>query len=428
VIMGDIAIKVEKLSKQYMIGGAKPAYQTLRDNLADAVSAPVRRFAGLIRGESYGAADLHQSIWALKDINLSINQGDVIGIIGRNGAGKSTLLKILSRITDPTEGRVLINGRVGSLLEVGTGFHPELSGRENIYLNGSILGMKREEISTKFDEIVAFSGVEKFLDTPIKFYSSGMQVRLAFSVAAHLEPEILLIDEVLAVGDASFRKKCLGKMKDVTGQGRTVMYVSHNMASILSLCDRTILLDQGKIAMSGKSSDVVAHYLSVNRETIDSTVNLNNHSGRSDESAKVMEKLSLFDGKLQPVNSVKVGEDLIIDLIIDTKNRTIEEPRFIINVVNLHGLSMCKLRSYIMTDQVTKMTGKNIIRFLWKGVNLSPGIYVLNVQIRDKLVRLDKIIDALSFQVQAHDIYQTGRVDSTPGLIVPFGEWSVTKI
>jgi lipopolysaccharide transport system ATP-binding protein len=259
--MNDIAIRVENLSKQYHIGGLQKTYSTLRDTLADAFVAPFRRAGKLLRGQATGAADLDESIWALRDVSFEVQRGEVVGIIGRNGAGKSTLLKILSRITEPTTGFAEIYGRVGSLLEVGTGFHPELTGRENIYLNGAILGMKRTEIGRKFDEIVAFAEVERFIDTPVKHYSSGMYLRLAFAVAAHLEPEILLVDEVLAVGDARFQKKCLNKMQDVGKQGRTVFFVSHNMPAITRLCERTILLDEGRVIKDGLSHKVVSAYL-----------------------------------------------------------------------------------------------------------------------------------------------------------------------
>jgi lipopolysaccharide transport system ATP-binding protein len=223
--------------------------------------SPLRRAGKLLRGQATGAAELDETIWALQDISFEVKRGEVIGIIGRNGAGKSTLLKILSRITEPTTGRIELHGRVGSLLEVGTGFHPELTGRENIYLNGAILGMRRSEIARQFDEIVAFAEVEKFIDTPVKHYSSGMYLRLAFAVAAHLEPEILLVDEVLAVGDARFRKKCINKMQDVGQQGRTVFFVSHNMPAIASLCERAILLHEGRVLRDGLSSQVVSTYL-----------------------------------------------------------------------------------------------------------------------------------------------------------------------
>jgi len=263
--MDDIAIRVESLSKQYRISGPQPRYRTLRDSLAQAVQSPWRRVASVVEGRPPAAAD--QTIWALKDVSFEVRQGEVLGIIGRNGAGKSTLLKILSRITEPTEGHAEIHGRVGSLLEVGTGFHQELTGRENIYLNGAILGMKKAEIDRKFDEIVEFSGVSKFLNTPVKHYSSGMRVRLAFSVAAHLDPEVLLIDEVLAVGDAAFQKKCLGKMGEVARGGRTVLFVSHNMGAVENLCRRGLVLDQGRIAYIGSQRGAVAEYtksLSVN--------------------------------------------------------------------------------------------------------------------------------------------------------------------
>jgi len=257
----NIAIRVENLGKQYRIGEIQAPYRTIRDAIVDGVKSPFRRASSLLRGQAYGAANLREEIWALRNVSFEVREGEVLGIIGRNGAGKTTLLKILSRIAEPTEGKAEIHGRVGSLLEVGTGMHLELTGRENIYLNGAILGMKREETKSRFDEIVEFSGIEKFIDTPLKHYSSGMQVRLAFSVAAHLEPEILLIDEVLAVGDAEFQKKCLGKMGDVVKEGRTVFFVSHNLGAVLNLCSRGILLDNGQMIVAGPIKEVVDTYV-----------------------------------------------------------------------------------------------------------------------------------------------------------------------
>jgi len=260
--MSDTIIRVENLSKKYTIAHQQEGFSTLRDLLthkAKAISNKIIKPFGNIK------TDLNrEDFWALKDVSFEIKRGDRVGIIGRNGAGKSTLLKILSRITEPTCGRISIKGRVASLLEVGTGFHPELTGRENIYLNGAILGMSKVEIKKKFDEIVAFAEVEKFLDTPVKRYSSGMYVRLAFAVAAHLEPEILIVDEVLAVGDAAFQKKCLGKMEDVGKEGRTVLFVSHNMATITQLCQKAIYLRHGQIADLGNINAVVANYLTAN--------------------------------------------------------------------------------------------------------------------------------------------------------------------
>jgi homopolymeric O-antigen transport system ATP-binding protein len=286
--MSETVIKVENLSKQYRIG-AREGYRTFRETLVDAAKAPFVRLSGALskglrdkskepRDESYtgstlsapgplpsavgGRSSPDNTIWALKDVSFEVKQGEVVGIIGRNGAGKSTLLKILSKITEPTEGRIELRGRVGSLLEVGTGFHPELTGHENIYLYGAILGMDRWEVTRKFDEIVSFAELEKFIDTPVKKYSSGMYMRLAFAVAAHLEPEILLVDEVLAVGDAAFQKKCLGKMGDVSKAGRTVLFVSHNMGAISRLCPESIWIDDGTIALEGASNEVVKKYQS----------------------------------------------------------------------------------------------------------------------------------------------------------------------
>lgn len=274
--MGDVAIQARGISKRYRIAqGAKPRYKTLRDEVANVFMLPFQKLFStetaiaptptLPKQTSRG-----EFIWALKNIDLEVRQGEVVGLIGRNGAGKSTFLKVLTRITEPTEGVIDIFGRVGSLLEVGTGFHKELTGRENVFLNGAILGMKKTEIDRKFDEIVAFSEVEKFIDTPVKFYSSGMQVRLAFAVAAHLEPEILLVDEVLAVGDAAFQKKCLSKMEDVGKSGRTVIFVSHHMPSITRLCERAVLFDNGLLISDGSAETVVGEYLSTSLGTANS--------------------------------------------------------------------------------------------------------------------------------------------------------------
>jgi lipopolysaccharide transport system ATP-binding protein len=262
--VSDIAIRVEGLGKRYRIGAKQQAYRTLRETITDLISAPFCLVQRISKSKQPSANST--IIWALKDAFFEVKKGEVIGIIGHNGAGKSTLLKILSRITEPTVGSAKLVGRVSSLLEVGTGFHPELTGRENIYLNGAILGMKRTEIKHKFDEIVSFAEVETFIDTPVKHYSSGMHLRLAFAVAAHLEPEILLVDEVLAVGDAAFQKKCLGKMGNVASEGRTVLLVSHNMGAIGSLCKRSILLEAGHVKKNGLTADVVGDYLSSQAE------------------------------------------------------------------------------------------------------------------------------------------------------------------
>ena len=252
--MTRYSVEVNHIGKRYRIGVNAKQYNTLRDTLANIIHNPKERINGKMTDEN--------SFWALKDVSFNVEEGKAIGIIGRNGAGKSTLLKILSRVTEPTEGTAIIRGRVGSLLEVGTGFHPELTGRENIFLNGAILGMKRSEIEKKLDEIIAFSEVEKFVDTPVKRYSSGMYLRLAFAVAAHLDPEILVVDEVLAVGDAEFQRKCLGKMSDVASQGRTVLFVSHNMSAIMRLTEQTVVLERGKVAIQAPTAEAVDYYLS----------------------------------------------------------------------------------------------------------------------------------------------------------------------
>ena len=263
--MSGTIISVENLSKLYLVGhqsAQRAHHATLRDIIAREARNFTRKAVDVLRGRQIVQGDEVEQFWALKNVSFEVKQGEIIGIIGRNGAGKSTLLKILSRITEPTQGRVTLRGRVASLLEVGTGFHPELTGRENIFLNGAILGMTRSEIRTKFDEIVAFAEVEKFLDTPVKHYSSGMYVRLAFAVAAHLEPEILLVDEVLAVGDVEFQKKCLGKMEGVVREGRTVLFVSHQIAAVNQLCRRIVWLDKGTVFDYGETDTVLPKYLS----------------------------------------------------------------------------------------------------------------------------------------------------------------------
>ncbi|MFL6212851.1 MAG: ABC transporter ATP-binding protein [Blastocatellia bacterium] len=312
--MSDVIIRAENLGKKYRIRHQheRQRYVALRDVFTDKLLAPWRWMQGRSAngsgdGASHSASAAHpkaEDFWALKDISFEIMQGEVVGIIGRNGAGKSTLLKILSRITEPTEGRVRIRGRVASLLEVGTGFHPELTGRENIYLNGAILGMTRAEIKSKFDEIVAFAEVERFLDTPVKRYSSGMYVRLAFAVAAHLEPEILIVDEVLAVGDTEFQKKCLGKMEKVSQSGRTVLFVSHNMSVICDLCSRALLVDRGSIVMSGSSAEVTNRYLN------DSTSN--QVRGRIGESDAEIIDAFIEDDSGQPIATATLDQPLVI--------------------------------------------------------------------------------------------------------------------
>ncbi len=310
--MGRLAVRVEGLGKMYRVGARRARYKALRDVLVDSMMAPIRRVRAMLTGRAASASDLREIIWALKDVSLEVEKGEVIGIIGRNGAGKTTLLKILSRITEPTEGYAEIHGRVGSLLEVGTGFHPELTGRENVYLSGAILGMKRAEIERKFDEIIAFAGMERFVDTPVKFYSSGMYVRLAFAVAAHLEPEILLVDEVLAVGDLAFQKKCLGKMENVAHGGRTVLFVSHDMAAIQGLCNRVYLLDDGHLVESGSPAEVIAAY--VERFQSAQGIPLAERDDREGNGAFRFTEVVLRDAGWNPVDIVYSGQHVIISV------------------------------------------------------------------------------------------------------------------
>jgi lipopolysaccharide transport system ATP-binding protein len=310
--MSDSVIRVDSLSKQYRVGVVKQRYGTLRDEIASAFRSLVRR-----NGNEGGVKRDNGMFWALKEASFEVREGDVVGVIGRNGAGKSTLLKILSRITRPTAGFAEVQGRVGSLLEVGTGFHPELTGRENIFLNGAILGMKKSEIERKFDDIVAFADIPSFIDTPVKRYSSGMHVRLAFAVAAHLEPDVLIVDEVLAVGDVAFQKRCLGKMSQVAGNGRTVLFVSHNMGAVQHLCNRAILLESGKVIFSGTPNEAIACYLSSlkdnSSEAQSHAVDLRNSAGRPPRFRPMLTRLELYtDGDLPVVGSLQVGAPLKI--------------------------------------------------------------------------------------------------------------------
>ncbi|MGA3308102.1 MAG: ABC transporter ATP-binding protein [Xanthobacteraceae bacterium] len=312
--MSDTVITVENLSKRYVIGhqaADRERYTALRDVMARNARNLWRKTADMARGRAIVAGDETEEFWALKDVSFEVKRGEVLGIIGRNGAGKSTLLKILSRITAPTEGRVHLRGRVASLLEVGTGFHPELTGRENIYLNGVILGMTRTEITRRFDEIVAFAEVEKFLDTPVKRYSSGMYVRLAFAVAAHLEQEILVVDEVLAVGDAEFQKKCLGKMGEVVGAGRTVLFVSHSMGAVRSLCANLILLNDGQIEKRGPTADVIHFYIDfADRAAQSRTIDLSSVRRRGIGAVRI--ECVEFVNASVPI-SFRVFEDIVVD-------------------------------------------------------------------------------------------------------------------
>ena len=324
--MSDLAIEVAGLSKLYRIGEKRERYKTLRDSLTQSLLRSADELSRVVRRNGH-RPNLERSIWALKDLSFQVKPGEVLGIIGRNGAGKSTLLKILSRITEPTEGYADINGRVGSLLEVGTGFHPELTGRENIYLNGAILGMRRAEIEEKFDAMIDFAEISKFVDTPVKHYSTGMYLRLAFGVAAHLEPEILLVDEVLAVGDAQFQKKCLGKIKDVAHSGRTILFVSHNMEALLALCSRCIVIRDGELAYQGTAEEAVNFYHRTFASSIDQGEAHVLYSAPSLAGETCITQIEVLDAKGQPQPVVHTWDDVLFRIHYqspeDVRNATV---------------------------------------------------------------------------------------------------------
>jgi lipopolysaccharide transport system ATP-binding protein len=389
--MGHTAIRVENLSKRYRIGERK-SYGTLRDVLAGIARSPLRRFRS--RDQSIQSQPSKDGfIWALKDVSFEVQQGEVIGIIGRNGAGKSTLLKILSRITKPTQGMAEIHGRVGSLLEVGTGFHPELTGRENIYLNGAILGMQRAEIERKFDEIVDFAEIEKFLDTPVKRYSSGMHMRLAFAVAAHLEPEILLIDEVLAVGDLEFQKKCLGKIEDITKVGRTVLFVSHNLNAVRSLCSVSLIINTGEILRYGNTEKVIDYYRQLlENAQYQNITDRNDRAGRGKIRVNRVEILS--NSKEQ---SVEVGDPAsFIFYLSDIKPAL----SCAFTIYNERGTAVTHFDSGNIGKDDKYLNNKEF-KFICRVNNLYllPGHYYINIAVRSFMSLQDHIEYAMSFDV-----------------------------
>ncbi len=408
--MSDIAIRVENLSKLYHIGRAQERHDTLRDALV----ASLRRRHRSTGDQSTDATDL----WALRDVSFEVKRGEVVGVIGRNGAGKSTLLKILSRITEPTSGRAEIHGRVGSLLEVGTGFHPELSGRENIYLNGAILGMRRTEIEAKFDEIVAFAEIDRFLDTPVKRYSSGMYVRLAFAVAAHLEPEILLVDEVLAVGDVGFQRKCLGKMGEVAHAGRTVLFVSHNMSAVQRLCNESILLGEGKVILQDRTPNVIALYIandasvSAPNKWIDLTGASRVGSGEarfqracySGQSAEAM---------FQPVSGGLV--DFRLEIVSDA-------PRSVgslaVTLYDAYGMKLINADTMTHGREIKLNPGTNEIRLRIQELHLNEGAYTAGVWLANPGSNvLDHIEGAFRMRVAAPETHGFGVRPSNDGLV-----------
>jgi lipopolysaccharide transport system ATP-binding protein len=409
--MSTPVISVESLGKCYRIRHQqqRPRYMTLRDVLADKTKGVARRlWTAFRRPPTSGLRPpASEDFWALKDVSFEVRQGETLGIIGRNGAGKSTLLKILSRITEPTEGLVRIKGRLASLLEVGTGFHPELTGRENIFLNGAILGMSRAEIRKKFDEIVAFAETEQFLDTPVKRYSSGMYVRLAFAVSAHLEPEILVIDEVLAVGDAQFQKKCLGKMDQVSHEGRTVLFVSHNMGAVQHLCVEALHLNGGKLESKGKTERVVEQYLL--SQTSEDMRTLESHADRQGNGRNQITNICIANPAGQRIDHVISGTacSFIFDYV---GSDCIKVPRLRFTVYNRSEVPLSHFDTAIVPDRLSVLPPAGQIACNFRKLPLSAGLYSLNVQLMDSDDVLDYVKGAFTFSVGPGDFFGTGRI------------------
>jgi lipopolysaccharide transport system ATP-binding protein len=411
------AITIEKLSKQYRLGtiGNRTLYQD------------INRWWARMRGNpdpllKIGDADHNnregEYIWALKDVNFQVQQGETVGIIGRNGAGKSTLLKILSQVTAPTTGVVKVKGRIASLLEVGTGFHPELTGRENIFLNGAILGMSKVEIRQKFDEIVVFAEVEKFIDTPVKRYSSGMYVRLAFAVAAHLEPEILVVDEVLAVGDIAFQKKCLGKMGNVAQEGRTVLFVSHNMVAIESLCSKSVYLDEGSVMNIGDTRDVISDYLKP-KENVDS-VNLEFSKNRTGTGAARITNVLLKDSIGVEINTIPMGDPFYVEVYYKggLKRATVA-----IIIGGVYNDKIIEANSYFSYNAILDLvSGKYVCHF--KKNILLPGVYNITAYLGRFDENVDTLKNCLEFNVEPADVYGTGHaMDQRCGIVYVDHDW-----
>ncbi|UCG55489.1 MAG: ABC transporter ATP-binding protein [Dehalococcoidia bacterium] len=425
--MNNIAIRAENISKLYRIGQFL-GYRTLRESLANVALSPFRTSRSGTRHLSG-----KDNIWALKNVSFEIKEGEVVGIIGRNGAGKSTLLKVLTRITEPTEGYAEIYGRVGSLLEVGTGFHPELTGKENIYLNGAILGMKRNEIDRKFAEIVEFSGVEKFIDTPLKRYSSGMQVRLAFSIAAHLEPEILLVDEVLAVGDVDFQKKCLNKMEELGGGGRTVLFISHNMQAIRGLCSRVILLDQGEAVADGPTEDVMIKYLQPGYETHAERAWDDVEKAPGDDVAR-LKSVRVRDESGNTIRHIGSQQPVGIELEYYLL-RTGQKVTSIIHFFNSQGILLFGSGEFSSLQKHQKTCSKGIIKCVcWiPGNLLTEGSIIINIALASyspTYLLHAAAREVISFDVVNDSVQDTswGPTFGWPGVVRPMLKWEVTTV
>ena len=420
--MSSIAIRAEGLGKRYTLGSSAP-YKTLRESLPGMFRSAARKVSALASGGSHG-----EHFWALRDVSFDIGHGEVVGVIGRNGAGKSTLLKILSRITWPTEGRALIHGRVGSLLEVGTGFHPELSGRENIFLNGAIMGMRKTEIAAKFDEIVEFAEVEKFVDTAVKHYSSGMYVRLAFAIAAHLEPEILIVDEVLAVGDLTFQQKCLGKMSEVSRAGRTILFVSHNMAVVEKLCQRTIVLRNGMIDFQGETDEAIHHYMNnvlAANQAGGHTFDFSEAVDRRSRVGKLLKRVELYADDGLPVREgIRLGSGLKLKVYFDLPKPV---RRFDVGLGfdSVFGQRMFTAHSVFEPDRSTgEGDGPQVFVCDIPSFTLMPGLYNIKIWLDINHAEADMVNYAARVNVLESDYYGTGKAPWN-GAIVLKHNWYV---
>lgn len=400
--MSNVVLKAENISKQYRLGQLGTG----------TISHDLNRLWAKMRGKEdpyLKVGDLNdrsrkgssEYVWSLKDVSFELHRGDVLGVIGKNGAGKSTLLKILSQVTNPTTGHAYVRGRIAALLEVGTGFHPDLTGKENIYLNGSILGMTKGEIRSKLDEIIDFSGVERYIDTPVKRYSSGMLVRLGFAVAAHLEPEILIVDEVLAVGDAEFQKKCLGKMKDVSGRGRTVLFVSHNMGAVNTLCNKGLLLDKGRVLCQDEMSKVIVQYSKVQS-------NFNN------DLSEIKSRTGLGEVKYNLINvytkngGIKSGEKVEFHVQFNAEVIQADQKYFFaLGVWNEMGTPMFMLSNAYLEHDITLKNKKGSVRFILEKLNLNAGTYTINLLISKGDIQLDFIENAFEFTVEDGNYFES---------------------
>ncbi|MEQ9620230.1 MAG: polysaccharide ABC transporter ATP-binding protein [Deltaproteobacteria bacterium] len=421
--MNNTAIRINGIGKEYKIG-KKQEYRTIRDTISDIFMRNLNRLPFYSNKETDDApGGSSKSFWSLRNISFNVGDGEIIGIIGRNGAGKSTLLKIISGITDPSEGRIEIFGRIGSLLEVGTGFHQELTGRENIYLNGAILGMKRLEIDRKFDEIVAFSDIEEFIDTPVKRYSSGMRVRLGFSVAAHLEPEILLIDEVLAVGDAAFQKKCLGKLDNVaTSEGRTVLFVSHDMTAILSLCHKAVLLENGQLSFEGSTDKVVQQYLQNMSSTYETP--LDQREDRGGNQSIIVTSLKIENAEAG--KPIRPGSKLAIEIGYRSRDKILY-PHFLVKIRDFRTrATILRLDSDMTNGLPEVLQPEGVVKCLTDEIYMTPGRCTVDIEIKKGMVTADRIEYAGYFDIETEDLFGSGKIPSrNQAMYLAKYKWSI---